>query len=62
MEILNETLHRIDVLQDVTHVSVVDCDGNKVCDGDCAAIPEAIGKTVKEYLPRTCGLIVGGYG
>ena len=41
----------LDVSQDETHICVVDCDGNKLWEGDCASIPEAIGETVKKHAP-----------
>jgi transposase len=41
----------LDVSQDITHVCVVDRDGNKVWEGSCESTPEAIGVTVEKYAP-----------
>lgn len=41
----------LDVSQDVTHICVVDRDGNKVWEGSCESTPEAIGVTVQKYAP-----------
>ena len=42
----------LDVSQDVTHICVVDRDGNKLWEGDCASTPETIGKKIKKHAPN----------
>lgn len=41
----------LDVSQDLTHVCVVDHDGEILWEGDCDSTPEAIGKTIKVQAP-----------
>ncbi len=41
----------LDVSQDVTHVCVVDRDGQRLWEGDCVSTPEAIGETIKRHAP-----------
>lgn len=41
----------LDVSQDVTHLCVVDRDGEIVWQGDCASTPQAIGQAIREYAP-----------
>ena len=41
----------LDVSQDVTHVCVVDRDGNRIWQGDCDSTPDAIGETIRKHAP-----------
>lgn len=42
----------LDVSQDLTHICVVDRDGQRIWQGECSSTPEAIGEAIKEYAPQ----------